>query len=73
MFVLTLEYFLFFRHAFWISVCNFIKKETLEQVFSCEFCQISKNTFLHGTPLVSASVYLKKMSTLFVENSYLVR
>ena len=23
---------------------NFIKKETLEQVFSCEFCEISKNT-----------------------------
>ena len=26
-------------------VCNFIKKETLAQVFSCEFCKISKNTF----------------------------
>ena len=25
---------------------NFIKKETLAQVFSCEFCKISKNTFL---------------------------
>ena len=24
--------------------CNFIKKETLAQVFSCEFCEISKNT-----------------------------
>ena len=24
---------------------NFIKKETLTQVFSCEFCEISKNTF----------------------------
>ena len=24
---------------------NFIKKETLAQVFSCEFCKISKNTF----------------------------
>ena len=23
----------------------FIKKETLTQVFSCEFCEISKNTF----------------------------
>ena len=22
--------------------CNFIKKETLAQVFSCEFCEISK-------------------------------
>ena len=25
---------------------NFIKKKVLAQVFSCEFCQISKNTFL---------------------------
>ena len=25
-------------------LCNFIKKETLAQVFSCEFCEISKNT-----------------------------
>ena len=25
--------------------CNFIKKETLAQVFSCEFCETSKNTF----------------------------
>ena len=27
---------------------NFIKKETLAQMFSCEFCQISKNTFLQN-------------------------
>ena len=26
------------------EACNFIKKETLAQVFSCEFCEISKNT-----------------------------
>ena len=25
--------------------CNFIKKETLPQVLSCEFCEIFKNTF----------------------------
>ena len=25
--------------------CNFIEKETLTQVFSCEFCEISNNTF----------------------------
>ena len=24
---------------------NFIKKETLAQVFSCKFCEISKSTF----------------------------
>ena len=27
------------------KACNVIKKETLAQVFSCEFCEISKNTF----------------------------
>ena len=27
------------------GVCNFIKKETLAQVFSCEFCENIKNTF----------------------------
>ena len=27
------------------GACNFIKKETLAQVFSCEFCKISKNNF----------------------------
>ena len=26
------------------KACNFIKKETLAQVFSCEFCEISKKT-----------------------------
>ena len=35
--------------------CNFIKKETLPQVLSCEFCEISKNTFLNRTPLLVAS------------------
>ena len=38
------------------QACNFIKKETLAQVFSCEFCEISKNTFFHRTLLVAASV-----------------
>ena len=38
------------------KVFNFIKKETLAQVFSCEFCEISKNTFLYKTTLLAASV-----------------
>ena len=37
------------------SACNFIKNETMAQVFSCEFCEISKNTFSYMTPLVAAS------------------
>ena len=32
------------------EACNFIKKETLAQVFSCQFCEISKNTFLTEHP-----------------------
>ena len=27
------------------TACNFIKKETLAQVFSCQFCEIFNNTF----------------------------
>ena len=27
-----------------LKACNFIKKETLAQVFPCEFCEIYKNT-----------------------------
>ena len=30
-------------------------QETLTQVFSCEFCEISKNNFLYRTSLVAAS------------------
>ena len=37
--------------------CNFIKKETLTQVFSCEFCEISKNTFSYRTPPLAACVW----------------
>ena len=37
----------------------FIKKENLAQVFSCEFCKVFKNTSLHRTPLVAASVSLQ--------------
>ena len=37
------------------QTCNFIKQETLAQVFSCEFCEISNNTFCYKTPLVTAS------------------
>ena len=31
------------------EACNFIKKEALAQLLSCEFCEISKNTFFHST------------------------
>ena len=34
---------------------NFIKKETLAQVFSCEFCEIFKNTFFTEDLWMTAS------------------
>ena len=37
------------------KACNFIKKETLAQVFSCEFYEISKNTFFTEHPSATAS------------------
>ena len=44
------------------SVCNFIKRETLAQVFFCEFCKISKNAFSYITPPVAASEVYEKNS-----------
>ena len=42
------------------EVWNFIKKETLAQVFSCEFCEIFKNTFSYRAPLVVGSVVISR-------------
>ena len=39
--------------------CKFVKKETLAQVFSCEFCEICKNTFSYRTPPVAAFDFSK--------------
>ena len=41
------------------EACNFVKKEPLAQVFSCEFCEVSKNTFCYRIPPVAASVYCR--------------
>ena len=35
----------FLKYLYQTQACNFIKKKNLAQVFSCEFCEISKNTF----------------------------
>ena len=37
------------------EVINFIKNETLAQIFFCDFCEILKNTFSYRTPMVAAS------------------
>ena len=41
------------------KACNFIKKETLAQVLSCEFCEISKNIFFTENIRVTASPYFQ--------------
>ena len=37
--------------------CNYIIKENLAQVLSCEFCKVFENTFIHRTPPVTGSVF----------------
>ena len=49
------------------SFSNFIKKETLAQVFSCEFCEIYKATFLQNT----SGRLLLKDAVLFYECKFL--
>ena len=53
------------QSLFFNKVAGLIEKETLAQVFSCEFCQISKNTFSYRTPPMAAS------DTGIFENSFL--
>ena len=51
--------------------CNFIKKETLAQVFYCEFYEISKNTFFQRIALVAASVNFDQiLDNLIVRNMF---
>ena len=47
------------------KLCNFIKKETLTQLFSYEFCEICKTILLHRTPLVATSVSDNKLISFF--------
>ena len=46
------------QSLFFIKVAGWsrlIKRDTVAQVFSCEFCKISRNTFSYRTPPVVAS------------------
>ena len=46
--------------AFFNKACNFIKIETLTQVFSYEFCEIFKNTVIMEHVWATASVMFLK-------------
>ena len=51
------------------GACNFIKKETRAQVFSCEFCEIFKNTFFTEHLRTTASeTFMKFSKTCFPPN-----
>ena len=49
----------------------FFKTETLAQVFSCEFWEISKNIFFYRTLLVAASGFYYIRQKLFKQNIFL--
>ena len=55
-----------------IVSCNFIKKETLAQVISCEFCEISKSTFFTEQFWTTASGSLKEARLLLLKIRFLI-
>ena len=59
------------RGCFRPESCNFIKKETLAQVFSCEFCEISKNTFLTEHIWTIASEFLRQLQEVKIFDWYM--
>ena len=52
---------------------NFIKKETLAQVFSCEFCKISENIFPYRTPSVTASERRSLINIFGMMQNYMLK
>ena len=44
------------KHLLRPQACNFIKKETLAQVFSCEFCEIFENNLFTEHLWTTASI-----------------
>ena len=55
-----------------LQVCNFIKKETLAQVFSCEFCEISNNAF-STEHLRTTTSQISREICIFLKSSLLFR
>ena len=49
------------------EACNFIKKQTLAQLFPSEFWEIFKNTFFHKAPLVAASLFSASLLIIYVK------
>ena len=47
-----------------LGPATLLRKKTLAQVFSCEFCEIYQNTFYYRAPLVAASGVLINFAIL---------
>ena len=57
---------LFFNKVTGLSPAAMLIKETLVQVFSCEFCKISENTFLQNTSgRLLLNFFMTKISYLY--------
>ena len=57
------------RGALWnkLRPAILFKKETLAQVFSCEFCEISRNTFItESLWTIASSILLKRIVLLLI-------
>ena len=50
----------FFNKVSGLRTAILLRKETLAEVFFCQFCKISKKTFSYRTPLVTASENAKE-------------
>ena len=46
--------------------CNFVEKQTLSQVFSWVFCEISKDNLSYRTPPMAASVWTSYISSIYI-------
>ena len=51
-------------HIIELGPATFLRKKTLSQAFSCEFCEIYNNTFYYRTLLVAASGVLINFAIL---------
>ena len=49
-----------------------LKRETVKQVFSCEFCEFSKNTFFTEHLWATASVIVRRQN-LSLQSTFLIK
>ena len=47
------------------KACNFIKKESLVQVFFCEFCKISNTFFYRTLPVAASDIFFSTLILCF--------